>query len=170
MPKTEKHTATLIRETVDVDGQQVYGVRIHHQGTVYRVVPVRIDGRPALHHYSETAAPERGLSSDPAPLGRDRNYLAVLALTFLENDLGAAFAHPIRKPYPERRRPSDEALLRAVRDAGPSARRVLAEAYGVSEYTADDWIRRARSLPGANLPPAKRGRPPRPLTNEGTER
>jgi hypothetical protein len=62
------------------------------------------------------------------------------------------------------RRPIDEELLawlRTAADNGDSMRQTLADVYGAALTTCDDWIRYARSLPGgADLPPARRGRPP----------
>lgn len=153
--------------------REVYGVRIRFADTDYDVVPVETEGRAALYHYAETARTGSVLASEEAPLGRNRDYLARIALAFLDRDVDVSIGDRIRRPYPESRRPSDETLLRAVRraiEAGGSARGELAEVYGVSVNTADDWIKHARRIPGANLPPARRGRPRKTRPDEGNER
>jgi transposase len=61
------------------------------------------------------------------------------------------------------KRPDDAELVEVLRQAvaqDRSLRDTLAEKYGCALPTADDWIERARSLPWADLPPARRGRPP----------
>ncbi|WP_157813953.1 hypothetical protein [Microbacterium sp. BR1] len=141
-------------------------------GVVYEVVVELFEGRPACIHYSETAV--RGpLANGDRPM--QRNYLANLAYAFQQTQLDASFGQEGYAGRPASRRPDDETLLRIVRAAlmdGQPARRVLADVFDVSPNSADDWIKHARSLPGSNLPEAKRGRPSktrRPTTNGETE-
>ncbi|MBD3941649.1 hypothetical protein IF188_08070 [Microbacterium sp. NEAU-LLC] len=170
---TMRERVTMRRERFVVGDREVYGVSIRYGETEYAVIPVETEGRAALHYYAETARAGGVLGGEAAPLGRDRDYLARVALAFLDREVDVAIGQRIRRPYPESRRPSDETLLAAVRraiEAGGSARGELAEAYGVSVNTADEWIKHARRIPGANLPPARRGRPRKTRPDGGEER
>jgi hypothetical protein len=147
-------------------------VRIAYAGTVYEVIPVNHEGRPALVYYSELA-PLGVITNDDRPL--PRQYLAHIALTFLESGTRMAFGVEAPNVRPDRRRPEDETLLRVIRRAlsdGTPARQVLSAAFQVELTTADDWIRYARKLPGAELPAPKgnRGRTRKAQPKEGNER
>lgn len=132
-------------------------------GIAFDVVPIEVNGRSTLIYYAEVA--QNGvLEHDEGYARREwRQWLASTALSFLESgDVLSSGAVASRRPYPNSVRPDDETLLRVIRRAyadGISVRSFLSERWGVALPTADDWIRHARRLPGADLPPARRGRP-----------
>lgn len=126
----------------------------------YEVVPVDVEGRTGLLYYSERAL-EGAIAPDEEPVSRV--WLAMAAMTFLESgDVLSVGSVRSPRPRPNSVRPDDETLLRVIRRAtadGVSVRGFFAQRWAVSLRTADDWIKYARALPGANLPPARRGRP-----------
>lgn len=157
--------------------QKREGVRIMDTaaGVLWEVVPVRVGGQPGLIYMSRTAI--AGTLGRGSHLSEER--LAIIALDHLaeqkKRGMHGFTSRPRDSWSVDGRRPSDDRLLLVIRDAiaaNESVRHTLSKLFGVSVYMADHWIAHARSLPGANLPAPRRGRPPgrRNLNNPTKEK
>lgn len=157
------------------------GVRFSDRqtGLTIDVVP----GKEAPIHYSETAS--RGDTPREAP-ALSRAWLNARARQFLEAHEGRRTIEPFAarptwtpssdtdytSAHGRRPRPDDAQLVRLVADmyaTGESPRERLADEFGCSRNTADDWIKRARRVApeyGIDIPAPTRGRG----NKRGTER
>ena len=142
------------------------GVRFtdRQTGLTIDVVP----GERAPLHYSETG----DVPEDAPPLSRA--WLNARARLFLSTHAGRAVEAFSERPTwqatgaapsdERRRRPDDAelvALVLATYEAGDSPRERLADEFGCSRNTADDWIKRARTVApeyGKEIPAPTRGR------------
>lgn len=132
-------------------------------GTIWTVVPERVEGRPGLVYFSEEVS--QGML--PRLSLADRDQMAILALRHLAGEKEGARRIAVRRNPPtlvaRSTMPPDAELLQVIRDAlalDASVRNAIASAFGVSVNTADKWYRYARGRPGADLPAPRRGRPP----------
>lgn len=178
---TDISTPRLILSRARVGQRSAVRVTDSALGITYTVIPARIDGKPRLrylameptatvretlarHAYGEPTPDDTAAYLSPPFL--DHDHLAVVALSYLaaNPDGRQAFtARPRARHGVISQRPDDARLLQTLHDAvatNQSMRQVLHDVYGCALPTADDWIAHARTLPGANLPPARRGRPP----------
>lgn len=138
--------------------------------TDYDVVPTMHGDRIGYSYWAESAwdGPDDNLD---ARVRHPPLYIASLAWDWM-------IAHPeggqvrgrltfgdIPRPRPtDDRRPDDETLLSEIRAfvaAGIHPRSGLVDLYGRNPSTVDKWLKRARALPGANLPAPSPGRQPR---------
>lgn len=133
-------------------------------GVTWTVYAERRNGRPELVYLSKEAYGGATLAGGP---NLSERYLAVIALARQEQLAATGKLVIENRAIPawgvEVRRPDDALLLEVIRsalDQQLSARQTLADAFGASVNTADDWIAYARRIPDANLPPARRGRTP----------
>lgn len=143
------------------------GVRFHdaQSGLVVDVVP----GKSSPVHWSETSVHGDGPTDAPS---LSRLWLNRRALDFLRQhgrgtivwgEVRPQWADEADSPRPGRR-PDDEYLARFVADCyvtGQSPRWELSDFHGVSPNTADDWIKRARTMApayGIEIPAPTRGR------------